>query len=160
MKRKNRVIATILGFFGPLGTLYFGWRVMLLNFLSFFMVTLITIFATSDTPPSWYQYVTAAFFMAWSYFFTDVHNGIAEDGRDEAEILGFVFNSALAYLTIYCMLVGIGRSLELFSDGHYVKAALGVFIGIPFTIYLSNMCLAFVLAAVAGLMQVGNRRRA
>jgi len=99
MKKKNRIVATLLGFFGPLGTLYFGWRVMLLNFLSFFMVTIITIFAADGTPPSWYQYVTAAFFMTWSYFFTDVHNGIAENGRDKSEILGFIFNSALAYLT-------------------------------------------------------------
>jgi hypothetical protein len=133
---------------------------MLLNFLSFFMVTIIAVFSAGGSPPSWYQYVTAAFFMTWSYFFTDVHNGIAEDDGDKSEILGFVFNSALAYLTIYCLLIGVSRSIELFNDGHYIKAALSVFIGIPMSIYLANMGLAFVLAAVAGLLQLGSRRRA
>ena len=151
-KRKNRVFAVILGLvFGPFGTLYFGWAVLLTTLITYFVVSLLVVlFSPFRMPPEWYGFILNLFYGFWGFMLASLHNELLEEGEAE-RLVGLNLMCMNGWLVRFISLtIGVYSMIMFFSEGRWIVAILIPILFIPLTIYCVENAIAIFMGIVMG----------
>ena len=131
VKKKNRVLAAILGFaFGPYGTIYFGWRVFLTTLMTYFIVSFLALLPVYllfpyRIPYIWFSFILNVFFGLWGFILAPLYNEALDDKGDTTNVA--ILNSmALTGWLVRVILwsMGLYLTVMLFLDSRWVIAIL------------------------------------
>ena len=131
MKKKNRVLAAILGFaFGPYGTIYFGWRVFLITLMTYFIVSFLALLPVYllfpyRIPYIWFGFILNVFFGLWGFTLAPLYNEALDDKGDTTNIAILNSMALTGWLVrVILWLMGLYLTVMLFMDGRWIVAIL------------------------------------
>jgi tetratricopeptide (TPR) repeat protein len=131
MKRKNRVLAAILGLaFGAFGTIYFGWTVFLTTLMTYFIVSFLALlpvclFFPYRIPHVWYGFILNVFFGFWGFMLASLHNQLLDENEETTNLASLNLMSLTGWLVrVILWSMGLYLTVMLFSDGRWVVAIL------------------------------------
>lgn len=149
-KPKQPFVAAIFGlFFGPISTLYFGWKILLAT-LGVFTVSILLVSWFFPFPiPTWFVYIDNVFFAILNFVLAHVLN---ENLRTEDTSISptmIILMSMVGWYIRFCtVFMGFYSAFLLFQEGRWVIALLVVFLGIGITIWLFQAIFAFLLTFI------------
>ncbi|MHC4541139.1 MAG: hypothetical protein ACYS74_15375 [Planctomycetota bacterium] len=151
-KRKSHVLAVILGlFFGPFGTLYFGWTVFLTTLITYFLVSFfVVLFSPFRIPTEWYGFILNLFFGFWGFMLASLHNELTETD-DSTSLAGMNLACMNGWLVrVILLTTGLYSMVMFFSEGRWIAAILTPILFIPIAIWCVESTIAFLMAIVMG----------
>ena len=151
-KRKNRVLAVILGlFFGPFGMLYFGWAVLLTTLYTYIVVFLLAaLFSPFRIPTQGLGFILNLFFGFCGFMLASLHNELTE--TDDLTRLAEMNLAGMNGWLIRVILVttGLYSMVMFFSEGRWIVAILTPILFIPVAIWCVENMFYFLTAIVLG----------
>jgi len=158
-KRKNCMLAVVLGlFFGPFGTLYFGWAVFLTTLITYFLVSfLVVLFSPFRMPPEWYGFILNLFYGFWGFMLALLHNELLEKG-ETANFARYNLIGMNGWLVRFISLtIGLYSMVMFFSEGRWIVAILTPILFIPLVIWCVEGMINFLIVLIATTMGFFNR---
>lgn len=165
-KKKNPVIAAVLGFFAPFGYLYIGWKYAIAASI-IWVVFAVTLAFLDATTPRWMKYLLGIVFAWKGYTIVEVRNRLIGEKNEEARHLLDSFQ--FAYMVMTDLLVGIAMfyagAITLYAgalrilEGNIIKGLLTLVTGTPVAIWLASLVFGFIVMLMDSLFAliVGTR---